>query len=309
MLSEKELYDQGVLWFKANKIDIAKKYWDEAAIKGNASAMFCLGIYFLSDQYYDKERAEFWFKRAEILGHKNASYQLKLLNENVSERRMIANYYFTKNQSQSSLDDTEFKIKKFGNYEWFVIYDEKDRQLLLSKDIIEIRPYHDVDECVCWENSKIRQWLNKEFLKSFDEKYQRNILKVEQQNKSNPQYNINGGRNTKDKCFLLSYEELKKYMNIDITKRNNNDLLNIKNNNIKLKAVVNLSKKTLYELKNRTKLDYSMVNGQQIGWWLRTPGSQGNRAMRINCNGAVRLHGREVTGRLVGVRPALWVKK
>lgn len=118
MLSEKELYEQGVLWFKANKINIAKKYWHRAAMLGNASAMFCLGIYFLSDQYYDQVKAEFWFKKAEKSGHKNASYQLKLINENVFERRRMANLYFADQQPFNLLNGLKFKEKKFGNYEW-----------------------------------------------------------------------------------------------------------------------------------------------------------------------------------------------
>lgn len=307
MLSEKELYEQGVLWFKANKINIAKKYWHRAAMLGNASAMFCLGIYFLSDQYYDQVKAEFWFKKAEKSGHKNASYQLKLINENVFERRRMANLYFADQQPFNLLNGLKFKEKKFGNYEWFVICDKKDKQLLLSKYIVDIRQYHNIDESICWQNSEIRNWLNQDFFCSFSKKCQKDILEVELENKGNPQYHIDGGKNTKDKSFLLSYEELRKYMRINI--KSDNDLLNPNDNDERLISVVKLTPEAIHKLKRRTKLNYYMVNGQRIGWWLRTPGAKANRAMRVNCNGAVRLHGREISGRLVGVRPALWLKK
>lgn len=90
-----------------------------------------------------------------------------------------------------------------------------------------------------------------------------------------------------------------------INDENNVDLLSAESNNTDLVAFVKMSKEKIYEASNNFGLDYTMVQNQSMGWWLRTPGENMRRYMRVNCNGAIRLYGREVNRFLVGLRPAL----
>lgn len=305
-----ELFDQGVLWFKGEEYENAKLYWEDAAKVGNASAMFCLGICYMSSHYYDMDKAIFWFKKAEKAGHKNAKYQLKLLKkDDVAIRKEVADHFFCENDIEYEYGITNFENKVFGDYEWLVVADDVGRELLLSKYIIDIRQYHNFDEDVDWENCELRKWLNNEFIDSFADCYKQRILSVKHKNHNNEKYAICGGNDTKDKCFLLSYDEINMYWNNNKKDNDEKDLLSVENDNAFLMAKVNISDENLLLAQQRTKLDYSMINGRRLGWWLRTPGSSANRAMRINCNGAIRLFGREVVGRLVGVRPAIWVEK
>ena len=108
---------------------------------------------------------------------------------------------------------------------------------------------------------------------------------------------------------MLSYDELVEYMLDDEEISESQDLLDSSSSYAQLKAVVKMSETKINEAKQRSELEYSMINGQSLGWWLRTLGETKKRAVRVNCNGVIRLHGRELCRNLVGVRPAMWVKK
>lgn len=306
VLSGSEMNEQGILWYKAGNFAEAKKCWDISAGQGNANSMFCLGILSLSAGRNDVAEARMWFEKAARAGHKNAKYQLSHLKDGAVRSRMAEKILF---QRPDTFVDIPLKTKEFGGYEWLVLKEIGEKALYLSKDIIDIRKYHSVPEGVTWETSHIRKWLNSEFYNRFSLMEKNSICDNYCENRNNPMYGTEGGEDTFDKCFLLSYEEVTGFFE-GIDKGNQSeDLLSSGENNISLMAKVNMSNEELEEAHRRSGLDYSMVNGQSLGWWLRTPGSDEKRAVRINCNGAIRLHGRETDRNLVGVRPAMWVKK
>lgn len=306
MLSGDEMNEQGILWYKAGCYKEAKQCWDISAGQGNVNSMFCLGILFLSAQLYDIDVARMWFKKAALAGHKNAEYQLEHLNDGLIRSYMADNILCC--QSSDVYADLNIKTVKFSSYEWIVLKKHKEKTLYLSKYIIDIRKYHDEDVSVTWETSDIRKWLNSEFYNGFSFVEKKSICDSYIANAGNPVYSTNGGNDTMDKCFLLSYEEIMKYFMAVKSGHITRDLLSSDENNFSLMANVNMSCKKLDETHNRLGLDYSMANGKSLGWWLRTPGADEKRAVRINCNGAIRLHGRVVNRNLVGVRPAIWVK-
>ena len=89
--------------------------------------------------------------------------------------------------------------------------------MLLSKDIIGSKNWTSKDKYknkdVVWESSTLRQWLNGDFYqKYFTENEKRSILTTHLQNSNNPLYNTNGGSDTDDKIFLLSIEDIEKYL-------------------------------------------------------------------------------------------------
>ena len=306
MLSASEINEQGILWYKSGNYTEAKKCWETASDRGNASAMFCLGILFLSSECNNVDAARKWFEKADRAGHKNAKYQLECLNEGIVRSYMADKVLF--DNPSDIYADSDIETVRFGNYDWIVLDKNKEKSLYLSKYIIDIRKYHNSKEAVTWERSDIRQWLNSEFYSEFSEYEKSCICDSLIINSKNPDYYTDEGKETFDKCFLLSYEDVLKYFttlnNVGITK----DLLSSDNNNYSLIATVNMSLEKLDAAHRRSGLNYSMVNGQTLGWWLRTPGENMQRVVRINCNGAIRLHGREVNRNLVGVRPAIWKK-
>ena len=102
--------------------------------------------------------------------------------------------------------------------EWIVLDVQNGKSLLLSKYALDNRPYHEgYTYDLSWEKSNIRQWLNDDFYASvFEKKEQQEIILSELENysvnrNSNTETTIRQGK-TKDKVFLLSSDEIKRYL-------------------------------------------------------------------------------------------------
>jgi hypothetical protein len=162
---------------------------------------------------------------------------------------------------------------EFGDYlsntEWIVLDVENGKKFLLSRCSIDNRSYNLYDEAVTWEFSTIREWLNTEYIDvAFDENEKRIITDIEVVNTDNLEYETDGGNNTTDKIFLLSKEEVEKYL-----------------------PSANDRKKALAD---------------SVLWWLRSPGKKSDYALFVNSNGVLVNNGIYVNLRKA-VRPALWI--
>lgn len=308
MLSLKDIHVQGVLYFKAGNTLEAKKYWTLAANEGEPSSMFCLGILYLAMNTCESAKmAQMWFEKAEEAGHKNAYIQIEhLMKGNCAEeaKELIRP---SMNRNQNSL---AFETVLFGNLEWYILYQNQEQELLITKNIIDIQKYNDtLTEKVTWENSKIRNWLNTCFYNTFTTSEKMLIKETETDNLENPIYGTYAGRKTIDKIFLLSVFEVIEYFQVSSEKKSSSNLLSSQNNNPALVAYVKMSEMQMKDACKRTGLNYFMIEDRPLGWWLRTPGADSTRVARINCNGALRMHGREANRNLVGIRPALWKRR
>lgn len=97
---------------------------------------------------------------------------------------------------------------------WVVLDIQDDRVLLISEDIIDLRPYNEeLSGDGTWENSDIRHWLNDEFYEGLPQIIQENIVETWVLNKNNPDDGTSGGEDTMDKVFFLSVEEVYLYSN------------------------------------------------------------------------------------------------
>lgn len=119
----------------------------------------------------------------------------------------------------------------FGNYcgepiEWQVIAEKEGRFLLLSTHVLEIRPFHPVDESekqnpaqgyyeTDWESCELRQWLNGEFAAAFSGEELAHIpstaVTYTQIYKTLYSF-FRGEKQTEDRIFLLSEDQLKKHL-------------------------------------------------------------------------------------------------
>ncbi|MCD7811804.1 MAG: DUF6273 domain-containing protein [Ruminococcus sp.] len=111
-------------------------------------------------------------------------------------------------------------IIKFGKYEWIVLKKEANKAMLITKDEIEKKKYHEVDESVTWETCTLRKWLNEDFYSTFAPEEQARILETHLENSGNKKHGTKGGNDTDDKIFLLSLDEAEKYMTEDERKAN-----------------------------------------------------------------------------------------
>ena len=99
---------------------------------------------------------------------------------------------------------------------WVVMGIYNDEAVLMSKDVLDFVPFtyfHGVD--IYWELSFARDWLNNEFYKTaFSEREAGCIITTQIINNPNPVDKnefFKSEKNTEDKVYLLSYEELKEY--------------------------------------------------------------------------------------------------
>lgn len=92
--------------------------------------------------------------------------------------------------------------------EWIVLKNKDNKLYALSKYGLDNKPYHDKREAVTWETCSLREWLNDEFYEAaFSTEEKAMIADTELTNADNPYRNTEGGNDTIDKVFLLSYKE------------------------------------------------------------------------------------------------------
>ena len=101
----------------------------------------------------------------------------------------------------------------FGIYAWHVLAKEKNRILIISKNVFYNKPYNSNGSIiVTWENCSLRKWLNSEFIEAtFSSEEQSKIQTTSVSADKNPKYNTNPGNTTVDKVFILSINEFNKY--------------------------------------------------------------------------------------------------
>ena len=211
---------------------------------------------------------------------------------------LIADFVIIKKISQKKDKKPEYKmgeVIKFGNYpqdkdgtekpiKWIVMKNEGNQVLLLSKYVLDTKPYNKELEKVTWETSDIRQWLNNEFYttafnKAEKVKIQTSLIK----NEDNSEHGTSGGNDTEDKVFLLSEKEAETLFSNDDER---------------------IAKATGYAEKSGV-----CVNKEKSAmWWLRSPGSDSYGAAGGRSYGWVSRDGNIVYDNSGGVRPALYLK-
>ena len=120
----------------------------------------------------------------------------------------------------------------FGHYEqdmntengpeeiqWIVLDTDGDRVFLLSKYGLDVMPYNQTKKEMTWEACTLRQWLNGEFLQyAFSTREQNAIQMTATDNSASQKYSewkTNGGNQTTDQIFLLSYAEANRFLGVE----------------------------------------------------------------------------------------------
>ena len=213
-----------------------------------------------------------------------------------------------------SLDrDLMKRIKTFGRYpqttegtdntpiEWLVLDVQGSRALVISRYGLDAKPYNTECTDVTWETCTLRTWLNDVFLKkAFSTMEQDAILTTEvdnSQSQGSGSWSTNGGRNTQDKVFLLSYAEAKRYYGVTWGNGSTN-----KKSRVAPTAYAAQQGPFGVFLEKGCKT----TDGKKAGsWWLRSPGGEQNGASIVGTQGALRYSG--VHHDNIVVRPALWL--
>ncbi len=183
--------------------------------------------------------------------------------------------------------------------EWLVLdYDAaSNRALIISRYGLDAKPYNTKFIDITWEKCTLRTWLNNDFLNAaFTAQEQKGIVLTTVDNsksQGSSRWDTNGGNNTQDKIFLLSYAEANKYFGVAWEDGNN------------MKSRVT---PTAYALKAGawTNDSKTTADGAKAGWWwLRSPGDFQSDAASVSSAGS--LSDNIVPNFRGYVRPALWL--
>ncbi len=210
--------------------------------------------------------------------------------------REIADY----KDSAEKADSFYIKVADAGNYvffgdyeqdndvsngkedvEWLVLAKEDNKLLLISRYALDCQPYDTSGADVTWETCTLRSWLNDTFINdAFSSEEQAMIATTTAYADKNPYSNIDPGKDTQDKIFLLSFAEAKEYFSHNQTKQ---------------------CKATAY-----AEAQGAIVK-EKCQWWLRTPGRDIGTAACVCSTGEVSLYGVYTSFDGNAVRPAMWV--
>ena len=170
-----------------------------------------------------------------------------------------------------------------NNIYWQIIGKEDDRVLLISNFGLDVQPYNNIHDNTTWANCSLRKWLNDEFYNTAFSNEERALIVTSQiLADKNPKYKSEPGKQTKDKVFLLSVNEVEQYI---------------------LKKKDRLLVPTPYA---KEKMSEKTTNDNW--WWLRTPGQHQKAAVVVSDGGSIFMNGCRVDSGKYYVRPAIWVK-
>ena len=180
--------------------------------------------------------------------------------------------------------------------DWMILDHNGQRALVVSKYGLDAQPYNITGDAATWETCTLRTWLNGTFYnKAFSSAEQTAILTTNVDNSKKQCYggwDTSGGNDTQDKVFLLSYAEANKYFGVTYDNSNN------------MKSRV---APTAYAIAQGAYIDSDdkADDDNDIGWWLRSPGTYQECAAHVNADG---FHfNYNVANDSGSVRPALWV--
>ena len=262
-------------------------------------------------------------RKIEIELKTKANYNLANAHDlsQISQVKLITDY---SNDTVVNLMDTVI----FGSYpqsdangntkdpiEWIVLDRQGNKALLLSKYVLDVKPYNEIRQDITWENCTLRQWLNSTFLNTAFSNDEQNCIQVTDViNKGLPSYTtpmakqlerdygivnqgghyppIPGGNNTNDKLFILSQSEFEKYFTrsalIDYPK-----IATIRTDYAQNRFV-------------QTHTEHSSLP-HMCSYMLRTPSYDGPDTFQCISNGYMgSLLGLPVDD-AIGIRPAMWI--
>lgn len=170
--------------------------------------------------------------------------------------------------------------------EWLVLDKTDDSLLLISKYLLDFKPYHNTSGAVEWKDCSLRDWLNNDFYTAaFNPSEQAIILETELSGYTDS-WDDEISATTIDNIFILSRDELSVYFHVPSD-----------NSGSDSKYVNLIAYATPF---------YDITQSNAVSWWERTKVSSG-RAYTCPYDGRIHSSGSETT-QTCGVRPAILVK-
>ena len=153
---------------------------------------------------------------------------------------------------------------------WDILARDGDRALLISRYVLDVRAFHDTVLPVTWADSELRRWLNGDFLSlafTAQEQSAIDLTTIDSQD----------GQPVQDRLFLMSYDEVYRYMPTD----------------------------ELREAKGTPHVTGHYNTYDRSDWLLRRLGQAGTAVPCISRFGDLTTV--NASGTPAGIRPAMWV--
>ena len=179
-------------------------------------------------------------------------------------------------------DDAKQPIK------WRVLSVDGEDVFLLADKNLDVQPYDETGEKVTWKTCTLRKWLNGAFFnQAFNTEEQAAVSSTVVENYDDSYYGTQGGGNTIDQVYLLSFDEAA-YPFYGFTA-------------VRDGTKTRESANTAYA---KARGAYARENGNGY-WWLRTQGISNGRASCVGADGDVDTFGELVDRGNNVVRPVL----
>lgn len=185
--------------------------------------------------------------------------------------------------------------------EWIVLDVRGNQTLLLSRYGLDVQPYNTELVQTTWEACTLRAWLNETFINTaFTQEEQQAILTTEVDNGSGQCFSgwkTDGGNNTLDRVFLLSWAEANRYLDVQYYR----DTDSVNPGSCATPTAYALKKGAWVSEKNIT------ADGEPAGlWWLRSPGAVQDEGADVSAEGTLS-RSSSVNYTRDMVRPVMWV--
>lgn len=204
--------------------------------------------------------------------------------------------------------------------DWIVLAKEDNRALLLSKYILDCKPFNNIYKKVChWNDSTIRRWLNNDFYNiAFSDEEKRKIIRSELENKraidSMSDSKATDSSNTYDNVFLLSDAEFLEYLSANKFYQDPEFLERDLEIAIELWGDDAYKNQLSFNFDNATTCGtpYAYKQGLKnaflentANYWLRTNDGKNEWIMFVTFRGWTFMD--KVNAKIYGIRPAIWV--
>lgn len=168
--------------------------------------------------------------------------------------------------------------------QWRVLDKNEKGILLLSEYILDYVRYEYDEGMSSWDVSYVREDCSLTWIQHiFDEDELKHIRWSNIRNSRNPEYGEEDDPDTIDKMFLLSYDEVIKYLPDDSSR--------------------------IAEPTPAAKREWNHEVSRECDWWLRTSGETQKEALFVSGSGSIDLKGDYIRSDGIGQRFALWLMK
>lgn len=202
---------------------------------------------------------------------------------------------------------------------WIVLEKDEDKVLLLSAYGLFCTPFDegDIYSGTDWSKCTLRKKCNEDFYQeAFTKDEQNQILETKLRNDANPINGAGGCKDTIDKIFCLSFEELNQYFENTWTENENSfvgmDAMCEITPSAKISADTQAISQRLYnrEYKNDG-ISENIIGITYCNYWLRTSDMSGKGALMLYYNGGNTSFYEEngSYNYTIAVRPAMWVDR